>query len=67
MIEDPVEPSNDKSKCPAIILAVNRMAKVSGRIIKLINSMITIKGIKIGGVPRGVKWEKRLFKKKKIL
>ena len=30
-------------KCPTIILAVNRIAKVKGRIIFLINSIITIK------------------------
>lgn len=42
------------------------MAKVKGRIIRLIDSIITIKGIRRIGVPWGVKWEKRLFKKLKI-
>lgn len=41
---------------PAIILAVNRTAKVPGRIILLIVSIKTIKGIKIVGVPWGIRW-----------
>lgn len=44
------------SKCPAIILAANRIDSVKGRIILLIVSIITIKGIKIVGVPLGIKW-----------
>lgn len=47
----PVFPKRVISKCPAIILAVNRTARVPGRIIFLIVSMQTIKGIKIPGVP----------------
>ena len=50
-INCPDEPNRDNNKCPAIILAVRRMAKVKGRIIKLIDSIITIKGIRITGVP----------------
>lgn len=40
---------------------------MKGRIIKLINSINTINGIKINGVPWGVKWEKKSLKKKVIL
>lgn len=58
----PDDPKRDKSKWPAIILAVRRMASVRGRIINLINSIITINGISIIGVPCGVKWEKKLLK-----
>lgn len=50
-------PSSDISKCPAIILAVSRTANDVGRIILLIDSIITMKGIKIGGVPIGTKWQ----------
>lgn len=64
LIKSPEEPNNVNNKCPAIILAVKRIAKVKGRIINLINSIKTIKGIKINGVPWGVKWEKKLLKKK---
>lgn len=64
LINNPDDPSNVNNKCPAIILAVNRIAKVKGRIIKLINSIITIKGIKINGVPWGVKWDMKSLKKK---
>lgn len=41
---------------PAIIFAVNRTAKVLGRIILLIDSIKTIKGIRILGVPWGIIW-----------
>ena len=44
-------PSKERRRCPAIILAERRIAKVKGRINSLIDSMITIKGIKISGVP----------------
>lgn len=54
--EGPVFPNNVKSKWPAIILAVNRTARVPGRIIFLIVSIHTINGIKIAGVPCGTKW-----------
>lgn len=53
----PVFPKRVISKWPAIILAVNRTAKVPGRIILLIVSMQTINGIKILGVPWGTKWQ----------
>ena len=50
------------NKWPAIILADNRTAKVPGRIIFLIDSINTIKGIKILGVPCGTKWVNIWFK-----
>jgi hypothetical protein len=53
--EVPDEPRRVIKRWPAIILAVNRMAKVKGRINKLIVSMITIKGINKRGVPWGVR------------
>ena len=40
---------------PATIFAVNRTAKAKGRIIFLINSIITIKGVKINGEPIGTR------------
>jgi hypothetical protein len=54
--EDPVLPRRVNNKCPAIILAANRIAKVPGRIIFLIVSIHTIKGIRTGGVPWGTRW-----------
>lgn len=48
------------SKCPAIILAANRTARVIGRIKALIVSIKTINGIKAVGVPCGIKWVSRL-------
>lgn len=55
-IEGPVFPKRVNNRCPAIILAVNRTAKVPGRIIFLIVSIHTINGIKTAGVPWGTKW-----------
>ena len=51
------EPKRDNNKWPAIILAERRIDKVIGRIIRLMNSIITIKGIRIVGVFEGVRWE----------
>lgn len=51
----PVFPIKVRSKCPAIMLAVSRTAKVPGRIILLIVSMHTINGIRSQGVPWGTK------------
>jgi len=51
----PEEPRSDSKRCPAIMLAVRRIAKVRGRIIKLMDSMITIKGMRRVGVPWGVR------------
>ena len=44
------------------MFAVKRMAGVKGRIIKIFDSIITINGINIKGVPRGIKWANKLFK-----
>ena len=54
--EFPVFPNRVKRRCPAIILAASRTAKVPGRIIFLIVSIQTMKGIKIAGVPWGTRW-----------
>lgn len=50
-------PSKLISKCPATIFADKRTDKVIGRIKLLINSIITINGISITGVPKGTKWD----------
>lgn len=55
MREEPVEDNRVNKRCPAIILAVNRTARVRGRIIFLIVSIKTMKGIRMGGVPWGTK------------
>lgn len=57
----PVDPSRDNSRCPAIMLAASRTARVMGRMRSLIVSMITINGIKGAGVPWGVRWVIRSF------
>lgn len=44
------------NKCPVIILAVNRTARVPGRIKFLVVSIITNKGSKKFGEPWGTKW-----------
>lgn len=62
LIDWPVEPNKDNNKWPAIIFAVKRIAKVKGRIISLMVSIITIKDINKKGVPWGVKWANRVFK-----
>ena len=49
------EPKRVSSKYPAIILAVKKRARVKGRMIKLIDTIITINGINIKGVPKGIK------------
>jgi hypothetical protein len=59
--EFPVFPNNVNNKCPAIMLADNRTASVPGRIILLIVSIKTIKGINTGGVPCGTKWANICF------
>jgi hypothetical protein len=46
-----VFPNKVIKRWPAIMFAVNRIAKVPGRIIFLIVSIHTMKGINIGGVP----------------
>lgn len=59
--EFPVFPNKVKRRCPAIMFAVNRTAKVPGRIIFLIVSIMTIKGINTEGVPWGTKWANICF------
>jgi len=49
-------PKSVISKCPAIILAVRRMANVAGRIKFLVVSIKTINGIRAGGVLWGIRW-----------
>lgn len=51
-----VFPSKAIRRWPAIKLAVKRTARAIGRIIFLVISIITIKGINIGGVPVGTRW-----------
>lgn len=58
-IDGPVFPRRVINKWPAIMLAASRTARVPGRIIFLIVSIQTIKGIKIGGVPWGTRWARR--------
>lgn len=52
-------PSKVNKRWPAIIFAANRTDKVIGRIMFLIISMITIKGISAAGVPIGTKWARK--------
>lgn len=61
-INCPEDPSRDRSKWPAIIFAVSRIESVMGRIISLIDSIKTMKGINNLGVPWGVKWVIRSLK-----
>lgn len=49
-------PSKVSNKWPAIILAARRTDRVIGRIMFLIISIITMKGIKGAGVPIGTRW-----------
>lgn len=59
--EFPVFPNKVNKRCPAIIFADNRTAKVPGRMTFLIVSINTIKGIKTGGVPWGTRWANICF------
>lgn len=52
----PKLPNNVIKIWPAIIFAVSRTVRVIGRMMLLIVSIHTIKGIKIFGVPWGTKW-----------
>lgn len=54
--DGPVLPNSVINKWPAIIFAVNRIARVPGRIIFLIVSIHTINDINIEGVPWGTRW-----------
>lgn len=53
--EGPLLPRRVSNKCPAIMLAASRTAKVPGRIRLLIVSIITMNGISMVGVPWGTK------------
>lgn len=59
--EFPVFPRRVRRRWPAIIFAERRIAKVPGRIIFLIVSIKTMKGIRIKGVPWGIKWINMCF------
>lgn len=48
-------PKRQINTWPAIMLAVSRIIRVSGRINELIDSMITIKGTRAVGVPVGTR------------
>lgn len=52
----PIEPIRVSSKWPAIMFADSRIDKVIGRINLLIDSIHTINGIRIPGVPWGTIW-----------
>jgi hypothetical protein len=56
LIEGPVFPIRVISRCPAIMFAASRIAKVPGRIIFLIVSIHTMNGINTLGVPCGTRW-----------
>lgn len=43
-------------RCPATMFAISRTERVIGRIILLIDSISTIKGIRAEGVPDGTIW-----------
>lgn len=45
----------ERSRCPAVMLAISRIDRVIGRIMILIVSIRTMNGIKAGGVPWGSK------------
>ena len=57
----PWDPSKVNNKCPATMLAANRIDNVKGRIILLTVSIITITGIKNLGVPTGTRWANKLL------
>lgn len=53
------ELSKTISRCPAIMFADSRIASVAGRMRFLTVSIITMKGIRGGGVPCGIRWASR--------
>lgn len=61
LIFTPVLLNKVTRRCPAIILAVKRTDSVNARIMFLIVSIKTIKGIRIIGVPWGIIWAKPKF------
>lgn len=52
--------SKTKRRCPATIFAINRTARVKGRIILLTVSIKTMNLMRAIGVPIGVRWDKKL-------
>lgn len=54
-------PNNDISRCPAIRFAVKRTQRVIGRIRFLVISIMTMKDMRMGGVPWGTKWASMWF------
>lgn len=60
-IAGPLFPRRVSNKWPAIMFAVNRTARVPGRIRFLIVSMTTMNGISIVGVPCGTKCSNMWF------
>jgi len=54
-MEGPLFPSKVSNRCPAIMFAVSRTARVPGRMTLLIVSMITMNGINMDGVPCGTR------------
>ena len=54
-------PKRVKRRCPAIMLAERRIAKVPGRIIFLTVSISTINDISADGVPCGTRWASIYF------
>jgi len=49
-------PKRVSRRCPAIMLADRRIARVRGRITFLMVSITTMKDIRAEGVPCGTKW-----------
>ena len=58
--EAPIFPNKLSKRWPATRLAARRTERVIGRITLLIVSIITINGIRNGGVPRGTRCAKNL-------
>lgn len=56
LVKEIVDLNKHNNKWPAVILAINRTLRVSGRIIFLIASIKTINLISATGVPLGTKW-----------
>jgi hypothetical protein len=60
-IVGPLFHSKVNSRCPAIMFAVSRTARVPGRMMLLIVSMQTMNGINTGGVPCGTRCSNMWF------
>jgi hypothetical protein len=55
LIVGPLFPSSVSKRCPAIMFAVSRTARVPGRMIFLTVSIHTMNGISAAGVPCGTR------------